>query len=651
MARARHEGPGRGRGRGRWLALGAVWVGPTAALLLLAWAVSSHFRIDTPRRLAPEARAQAMAALRAALDHAPDPAPAARLDDPQLDHPLPRGGPVVVSLWSRGARIVRVAGQGDRVADGIRAAARALASNPKVARIDPDQRAGIRIQVNVIVGRGPVLRTPQLLSLLTLEQGIEGLGAVTGREEVLLMPDELVKNQLLSSHRPLPAFPDLKLGFDVTRADPFFALLAHTNVRSFRARDPSYFRFRTDSFVEPRPGAADRTPLPLTRGIPPGPALSAHALRGAAVAGARYLVQHLSGSGRYVYEVDLATGRATDPARPRPYSLPRHAGVTYFLAQVYAATHDAWLREPIERAFRQLALLVDKGGCTGRTPAGADYACVTEPGDQYADLGSTALTVVALCQYRDATGDTRYDQLTRRLATWILYMQRPDGSFAHLYDVGKKQRDQKTQLLYYSGEAALALVRLYRTYHEPRYLDAAHRALDSLVGWYDFFAGGFFFGEEHWTCIAAEAAWPALKDERYREFCDSYGAFLRRQQAMPDDGPDVADLAGTYGVTPFVVPHNTPVGSRTEAMISAYLLDLHHGVSSAPLRRQILRSMRYALAQQIRADNDFGVAAKAHGLGAIPGSPVDPVVRIDYVQHVCSAMLRAAALFEGAPKR
>ncbi len=33
--------------------------------------------------------------------------------------------------------------------------------------------------------------------------------------------------------------------------------------------------------------------------------------------------------------------------------------------------------------------------------------------------------------------------------------------------------------------------------------------LDWLVNWYDFFMGGFFYGEEHWTCIAAEAAYPA----------------------------------------------------------------------------------------------------------------------------------------------
>jgi hypothetical protein len=194
------------------------------------------------------------------------------------------------------------------------------------------------------------------------------------------------------------------------------------------------------------------------------------------------------------------------------------------------------------------------------------------------------------------------------------------------------------------GEAALALVRMHTAFGEPRYIRAAERALDWLVGWYDFFGGGFFYGEEHWTCIAAEAAWPTLRDDRYREFCDGYADFLRRQQLRAEDFPDQADLAGTYGVSPFIVPNNTPVGSRSEAMISAYLLDEHHGMRSEPLRQQILRSMRYALRQQVRPEGDYWIAPSARATGAIPSSSIDPNVRIDYVQHVGSAMLRSAPL-------
>jgi hypothetical protein len=187
---------------------------------------------------------------------------------------------------------------------------------------------------------------------------------------------------------------------------------------------------------------------------------------------------------------------------------------------------------------------------------------------------------------------------------------------------------------------------MYQVYREPRYLEATERALDDLVAWYDFFFGGFFYGEEHWTCIAAEAIWPHLKHDRYREFCDGYGEFLRLQQPGPSDFPDSPDLAGTYGFTPFVIPNNTPAGSRTEAMISAYLLGAYHGKPSEPLRQQILAAMHFTLGQQISRRGDFWIPPRAAGLGAIPGSPVDPVVRIDYVQHVCSAMIRTAELLE-----
>src|SRR6185503_18706408 len=234
----------------------------------------------------------------------------------------------------------------------------------------------------------------------------------------------------------------------------------------------------------------------------------------------------------------------------------------------------------------------------------------------------------------------------KAMGEWILLMQRPDGSFAHRYDVKAHKKDEKSQLLYYSGEAALALVRLHAVYRDPRYLKAAERALDWLVAWYDFFAGGFFYGEEHWTCIASEAVWPALKKDRYREFCDGYADFLRRQQFAAGDFAEMDDLTGVYGVTPFIVPNNTPVGSRTEAMLSTYLLDRYHGRDNQPLREQILRSMRYALGRQVRPDSDFAFIAGAQPTGAITASAIDPTVRIDYVQHVCSAMLRTAVLLE-----
>jgi hypothetical protein len=363
--------------------------------------------------------------------------------------------------------------------------------------------------------------------------------------------------------------------------------------------------------------------------------------------GAHYLVAHLAPNGRYIYEHDLATGVKTDPIHSSSYSMPRHGGTTYFLAQVYRITKAEWLREPIERAFAHLAELLAQGKCGGTLPDGTEFDCVLDKLENTAQLGSTALVVVALAEYQRATGDARYLPLAQKLAAWLLYMQRPDGSFRHLYDPRLKRPDDKAELLYYSGEATLALARMYVVTNDAKYVQAAERGLDWLVDWYDFFMGGFFYGEEHWTCIAAEAIWPAVKKPKYKDFCDGYGAFLRAQQPELGEHPDEDDLAGAYNFTPFVPPYNTPAGSRTEAMISAYVLGVHHGDPDERIRGQIHAALQYALGQQIRPDNDFDVVGD--GDGGMPGSPIERNVRIDYVQHVCSAMIRASEWIDQPP--
>jgi len=627
----------------RRIAMAATFVLPSALLLFASSWVKARYRIEPPERLGPEARSAVTASLRAVVEGRQ----AARPRHPELERTLEHRGPVVVNVWRLGKRVARVAGRGQRIADAVLDAAGqltdALTSQPL------DVRVTCRIQVDVVGGRGPIALDAPALSLFALSSGLEGLGVETaGGEEHLLLPDELIREKLLHAKNPVGVIPDFNLGLNRERADKLLA--GRIDKQSWKALDKRYFRFKSDSFVETpdRKGA----PLQLTRGTPPAPALDAAALRDGAVAGGRYLVAHLADNGRYVYESNLATGRGSDPKRPRPYSLPRHAGTTYFLAELYRHTGESFLREPIERAFRHFADLVEEGGCSGTTPAGARFACVHQKEDKYAGLGSTALAVVALVEYRRATGEATYDDMARAMTEWILFMQRGDGSFAHRYDVKAGVKDEESQLLYYSGEAALALARMHAVYGTPRYRDAAERALDWLIHWYDFFAGGFFYGEDHWTCIAAAAAWPALKHDRYREFCDGYGEFLRRQQfAEGDYAEETDDLAGVYGVTPFVVPNNTPVGSRTEAMLSSYLLDRHHGRENQPLRQQILRSMRFALRQQVRPDNDFAWPAAAQPLGAITAASTSPVVRIDYVQHICSAMMRTAAILDPSISR
>ncbi|MGE3765514.1 MAG: beta-L-arabinofuranosidase domain-containing protein [Kofleriaceae bacterium] len=622
----------------RRTALVLVWTLPSAFFLAIAAWVYARYRIDEAPRLNGPERLAAMIPLRAAVDGTPADPCRVRTDAGPTD--------LVATVWLDGRAIARIEGEGEGIGAAIDSAAAQLRASGQIRGLATQSRARTRIQVDIITGTAPLggvdaYGVPGVGEMLAVNPGVEGIGGADDGKHALLLPHELVVSKVLAAKRPSNQMPDFAMGIDLKRIG---AILGQRAGLPVAVDADDLYRFRTDTFVEPPAMMRGMFPLQLYRGNTVAPKLSAQSLRDAALAGGRFLVAHLAPNGRYIYEHDLGTGRQTDPVRSSSYSMPRHAGTTYFLAELYRITEQEWLREPIERAFKHLADLLAQGSCATTLADGTEIDCVLDKTEKVAQLGSTALAVVALAEYQRATGDARYLPLATKFTAFLLYMQRDDGSFRHLYDPFKKQRDDKTELLYYSGESALALARMYTITNDERYAKAADKALQWLVDWYDFFMGGFFYGEEHWTCIAAEAAWPYSKNPKYMDFCHGYGKFLRTQQPQPGEYPDQDDFVGAYNFTSFVPPYNTPAGSRTEAMISAYLLGRHHGSPDADVRAQIALAMQYALGQQIRWDNDFAVIGP--GLGGVPATPIDRNVRIDFVQHVCSAMIRASEWIE-----
>jgi hypothetical protein len=553
---------------------------------------------------------------------------------------------MVVRIYSGGVVAARMHLVESDLAAACKAAASQMAEHDGLRALPLVTRKAAIIAVDRVTARGPLLRSPEILASLAVHPALDGVGVSVEGADYLLLPSETIDSNLLSSNRPLSFVPDFVFGFDNGGAEELLRRQSGFQTRAWEGRAKKYFRFRTESFVE---SANEEGGLLLTRGHPPAPEMTAESLRAGALAGGKYLVEHMAPSGRYIYLANLATGRQSDPARGG-YSLPRHAGTTYFLAELYRITQAPFLLEPIERGIGHLADLVVAGGCGGTTAEGTNFVCVSDRGHATSDLGSTALAVVALAEYKRATGSSRFEELMTEMGEFLLYMQREDGSFAHRYNVHTRTIDQEAELLYYSGEASLALARLYVVTKDKRYLEATEAGLDWLVNWYDFFLGGFFYGEEHWTCIAAEAISETLYKEEYWDFCSGYGKFLRSHQPLLGEFQDQEDWAGAYYFTPFLAPQNTPAGSRTEAMISTYLLGTRHGHDDLELRQQIMRAMRFSLSQQLRADTMYRVPPHVRGLGAVSGSPIDRAVRIDYVQHVCSAMIRGSEILEkGAP--
>jgi hypothetical protein len=526
-----------------------------------------------------------------------------------LDPAHPRA--VVASVWRGGNLVARA------VVSGV---------GEHTPTIDAAAQAGGTLVYEAIIGEGPVLAWPQGALALSFVSGHDGIAARFEGRTAYVTPDDLVAMQAYDRG---VAFPSMQLaaGLDLP-----LALAAASGALGVSVADlQAHGTLRRARVV--RTVAADGE-------APPPPVVTADSLddsdvRSAALAMGRYLARGVDGDGRFRYLVDAPRNRTL-----HGYDWPRHAGATYFVAQIAGRTGDPDLRFA---ALRAASLLRDHA----LLHCGA-LRCIGEEDATTADVGSTALALLAFVEIVRTKLDEGYALLVPELAAFLRAQQRPDGELMHLYDRAAG-RPIDVQLLYYSGEAAFALSRAHALRGDPRDLEAATRVLTHLVGpaW-SFFGSRYYWGEEHWTCQAMDDLWDrvaATTREAALDFCLAWEAYGRKLMHGPGDTPFDAD--GSYGVGPFVTPRLTPVGSRTEAGLATLEAGLRGGRSPAELsplegqmRRSIALLLRHQLGRPGGEDRRYLFADPGAIDGAMPGSEVDWQVRIDYAQHAGSALLR-----------
>jgi len=516
--------------------------------------------------------------------------------DTDADHPRA----IVASVWSSGALVGRAvlahAGDPDAALDA------ALSSHP-----------GATLVYESAVGEGPVLVRPEAALAMSLVAGRDGLSVTMNGRTEYLTPDDLLVRHGYDTGLHLPSI-GLVAGVDVPLALAILADRFGTPARDI----VEHARVRRVRFVRSVPGSP---PAPVIT----GDSMTDDDVAAGAFAAARFLARGIDADGRFRYIVDAPTNR-TLPG----YDWPRHAGATYFLAQAAALSHDADLAWATLRAASQLR-------DHAIVPCGPSR-CVGE--GQRVDLGSTALAVIAFVEIARTALDRGYALLVPDLTAFLRGQQRPDGEFMHEYDRGASAPID-VQLLYYSGEATLALSRAHALLADPRDLEAATRGLSYLTGpaW-SFFGSRYYFGEEHWTCQAMDDLRDRAPDPRALDFCLRWQEYGRAMQYGPGDAP--FDVDGAYGVGALFTPRLTPVASRCEAGIATLEAARRAGKTAAelsPLARQMRRSLALLLRQQFRPGPQHLFADPDAVYGAMPASAVDWQLRIDFAQHAGCALL------------
>lgn len=194
--------------------------------------------------------------------------------------------------------------------------------------------------------------------------------------------------------------------------------------------------------------------------------------------GGLYLASQVGEEGRFHYGWHPCFDRAINS-----YNSLRHASTLYAMLEAWEVTRDAELKAAIDRALAHLVTALIR---TVTLPSGEQAAFLVDTGSEI-KLGGNAVSILALVKYRELTGDDRHIALLDGLAAGILHMQDPaTGSFTHVLNYPALDVKQDFRIIYYEGEAAFGLMRLFGLTGDERWLTAVERAF------------GHFIRQQHW---------------------------------------------------------------------------------------------------------------------------------------------------------
>jgi hypothetical protein len=330
---------------------------------------------------------------------------------------------------------------------------------------------------------------------------------------------------------------------------------------------------------------------------------------------ASYLFNNIHEDGSFTYKYD-PFNRYYHPS----YNILRHAGTLYSLCQwLNHVEQPNNFRTLLDKAFLYLRKRI--------VPLKEDepnLLCIEENAE--VKLGGAALFLIALIEFEKVTGDSVNRPLMNNLGEFIIWMQEPSGHFHSKY-FRYNNHISRFESLYYTGEAVLSLIRLYKLDNNVMWLNAVMCAINYIINIRDKNKDIHHLAFDQWSIIALSELYEIKENFDYSDHLNK-----------------MLDSA----IVPFLHweeiknKFNTGyIATRAEALVGGIV---HQHFLKRFDKAKILTSylnelILFCIQSQY---NSSYVAEKNLPISAIGGffhSRKNPIIRIDTVQHVISALI------------
>ncbi|HLS18010.1 MAG TPA: CapA family protein [Paenalcaligenes sp.] len=219
----------------------------------------------------------------------------------------------------------------------------------------------------------------------------------------------------------------------------------------------------------------------------------------------QYLTQQVQPNGRFYYGWHPCFDREI-----RFYNTLRHASTVYSMIEAWEVTRCAALSAAIDRA---LQYVIERFVKYDQNNAGEQIAFLVEHDLKEIKLGANAVLILALTKYSEVFDTKQYLPLLEALALGIQWMQDPrSGQLTHVLNYPDLSIKEKFRVIYYDGEAAFGLMRLYGLTRDARWLAIVEKAFEYFI------AAEHWKVHDHWLSYCVNELTRYKEEEKYYRF-------------------------------------------------------------------------------------------------------------------------------------